>query len=81
VADVIRHAYDSRMTVARTAEQIEDRERALESGEEAGEPPRAPRQVDYSDFMIIARNSTHLDRYASELQARGIPHRSPEAAP
>jgi len=75
VARVIRHAYDSRMTVARTPEQIAERESALELSEGGGEPPGEPRQIDYSDFMIIARNSTHLDRYARELQARGIPHR------
>jgi len=75
IARVIREAYESRMTVARTPEQIEERTRASQSDCSVADEKRSPQQVDYSDFMIIARNSTHLGRYAKKLRAYGIPHR------
>ena len=75
VACLIRHACDSGMTVARTPEQLEERKRALEPGDTTGADREALQAVDYSDFMIIARNTTHLARYARRLRAHGIPHR------
>jgi ATP-dependent helicase/nuclease subunit A len=75
VARLIRHACDGGMTVARTQEQLEDRKRALDPGDTAHLDPGELQAVDYADFLIIARNTTHLARYARKLQAYGIPHR------
>ena len=59
IARTIRHALDTRATVTRTDGEIRQ-----------GRPP----EVDPSDFLIVTRNRPDLSRYASALQACGVPH-------
>jgi ATP-dependent helicase/nuclease subunit A len=60
IARTIRNAIDSKMTIARTAKEIE-------SG--------ASENVREDDFMIITRNKKFLSIYARKLQEYGIPNK------
>jgi ATP-dependent helicase/nuclease subunit A len=58
VARLIRHAVDASLSIPRSQKEVE----------------QGKDKADYSDFMIITRNTTNLSAYAAALEKYGIPH-------
>jgi len=59
IARTIRHMIDTKVTVPRSWRELDEGKNEY---------------VDYSDFLIITRNTTNLGVYAKSLQELGIPH-------
>lgn len=77
IARIIRYACNKQVMVSRTPDQVEERknELAIRAGRAEPGGPSEPEHADYSDFMIIARNSTKLHIFAHKLKDYNIPHR------
>ncbi len=60
VARTIRYIISSGITIPRNDRDLKDK--------------KVKEKIEYSDFLIITRNTTNLGTYAKKLQKYGIPH-------